>query len=217
MAFWHILGFLSILLICLVYVVQADEEFKTIGNSTSGKINMVDIKVPVKSYNKAKKAISQKWWYEKCAGSKPGKGLKHLYKKLRHQIHKTVAILQSEADLDEIAEKVNSRVKQFMESYDKDAQEGSFTDIEFEKVKMEFSSYASKMKLLREKMGEFKKKRGKIYSYCMDMLENMRFMKAAGLKQTKWKNLSILGNSGVLMGYAGFAGSNLMSNSGQTN
>lgn len=43
---------------------KPDSKYMTVKKSASGKINMIDVKVLVENYDKAKIELSDHWWYQ---------------------------------------------------------------------------------------------------------------------------------------------------------
>ncbi|XP_031637799.1 uncharacterized protein LOC116350195 [Contarinia nasturtii] len=80
-----------------------------------------------------------------------------------------------------------------MKTYNKETGSTTMTDLDFEKIKHEFSFYGSQLKKIRETVEKGNPKDDnieKVHKYCNDILQNLIAMKAVKQQHNLWSTLA---------------------------
>ncbi|XP_031635162.1 uncharacterized protein LOC116348321 isoform X2 [Contarinia nasturtii] len=212
----NIFLFSSVLIVVLISIVGADE-IAALPRSQSNEIAVISNVIVYQSrVNEAQKILNQTAWMNRCFqddtknstsffASLKGRIFKGNSKKL--QFNTTQNIEKSiETVFTSIAAGANKHVNAFENAYNKQTRTSTFTDIEFEKAKSDFNTYATKLKTLRDQLAKENPndyRIQKIGSYCTDLLMNTWIMNSIDLKKSAFNRLKVFKKPGILLGYTG--------------
>ncbi|XP_031632682.1 uncharacterized protein LOC116346653 [Contarinia nasturtii] len=174
-------------------------------------IKMVDVIVEDAFWDDARSRLNSDAWFLKCNG--PTDINAELNKK---SIMKTIkgktwffgnSGIGLDVDFKRLADAVNGKLTEFEKTYNKENRKCTFTDVEFAKLKLDFETYASKLRKYRETLfieNPQSVNIPRILDYCTDMFENLVAIAAIGQQKTNWGYLTGLKKPGVLLSNMGY-------------